>query len=59
MEESERVRSPKGRRSTTHMPENSFFYEKVVPALLIGMGVVTAALILLAAGVLLGVVPFR
>jgi hypothetical protein len=40
------------------MPRNSVFFEKVVPALLILMGVITLALILFAAGVLLGIVHF-
>ncbi|MEW5939392.1 MAG: hypothetical protein AB1750_07015 [Chloroflexota bacterium] len=41
-----------------HMPQNSYFYEKVIPALLVGLGIITAALILFAAGVLLGIVQF-
>ncbi len=41
------------------MPENSIFYEKIVPALLLALGLLTAALILIAAGVLLGLVPFE
>ncbi len=45
-----------GRKS--HMPENSLFYEKIVPVLLAAMGIITAALILFAAGVLLGIVRF-
>ncbi len=40
------------------MPQNSLFFEKVVPVLLILMGVVTAVLLLFAAGVLLGIVHF-
>jgi len=43
--------------SSSRMP-NSIFYEKVIPALLIGMGIVTVGLILFAAGVLLGLVHF-
>ena len=42
----------------SHMPENSLFYEKVVPILLVVMGIITTALILFAAGVLLGIVHF-
>jgi hypothetical protein len=45
-------------RRKSHMPQHSIFFEKVVPILLIGMGVVTAALVLFAAGVLLGIVKF-
>lgn len=42
----------------SHIPENSVMFEKVVPALLVGLGVLTVVLILFAAGVLLGVVTF-
>lgn len=42
----------------SHMPENSLFYEKVVPILLVVMGIITTTLILFAAGVLLGIVNF-
>jgi hypothetical protein len=42
----------------SHMPENSLFYEKVVPILLVVMGIITTVLILFAAGVLLGIVRF-
>jgi hypothetical protein len=40
------------------MPKNSLFYDRVVPILLVGMVVVMAVLILLAAGVLLGFISF-
>jgi hypothetical protein len=42
----------------SHMPAHSMFYDKVVPILLVGMGIVTAGLILFAAGVLLGLISF-
>lgn len=42
----------------SHMPQNSIFFEKVVPILLVTMGVITAALILFAAGILLGIIQF-
>jgi hypothetical protein len=45
-------------RASSHIPEGSVFFEKVVPALLVLMGVVMAALILFAACVLLGIVRF-
>ena len=44
--------------SKSHMPENSVLFEKIVPIALIAMGVLTAVLILFAAGVLLGIVRF-
>ena len=42
----------------SHMPENSLFFEKVIPILLVVMGIIMTALILFAAGVLLGIVRF-
>ena len=46
------------KKSKTHMPENSVLFEKIVPLSLVVMGVITFALIVFAAGVLLGVVHF-
>jgi hypothetical protein len=45
-------------RQPVHMPEHSFFYERVVPALLVALGLIAAGLVLFAAGVLLGIVKF-
>ena len=42
----------------SHIPESSVLFEKIVPALLIFMGVLTVALILFAAAVLLGIIHF-
>jgi hypothetical protein len=42
----------------SHMPENSLMFEKIVPILLILMGILTVALILFAAGLLLGIIHF-
>lgn len=42
----------------THIPKDSLLFEKIVPASLIVMGVITLGLILFAAGVLLGFVKF-
>lgn len=44
--------------SKSHMPQNSVFFEKIVPIALISMGIVTLALMIFAAGVLLGIVHF-
>jgi hypothetical protein len=44
-------------RSRSHMPQ-TFFFEKLIPVLLVVMGIVTVSLILFAAGVLLGLVRF-
>ncbi|HUI87168.1 MAG TPA: hypothetical protein VLX61_00455 [Anaerolineales bacterium] len=43
-------------KKKSHMPENSLVYEKVIPVVLILMGVLTIALILFALGILLGVI---
>lgn len=40
------------------MPERSVFFEKVVPILLVLMGVVMVGLIVFALGVLLGLIAF-
>jgi hypothetical protein len=40
------------------MPQGSLFFEKIVPILLIGMGILMVLLVLFAAGVLLGIVRF-
>lgn len=42
----------------SHIPDNSFLFEKIVPALLILMGLIMLGLILFAAGVVLGYVHF-
>lgn len=42
----------------SHAPKDSVFFEKIIPALLIFMGVLMAVLILVAAGVLLGFIHF-
>ncbi len=44
--------------SKSHVPKNSVFFERVVPALLVFMGVLMVALIVVAAGVLLGFIHF-
>jgi hypothetical protein len=40
------------------MPDNSLFFEKVVPALLVLMGIVLVGLVLFAAGVIFGIIHF-
>jgi hypothetical protein len=44
--------------SKSHMPENSVLFEKITPAALAFMGILTVILILFAAGVLLGFIQF-
>ncbi len=45
-------------KAKSHAPGNSMLFEKVVPVLLILMGILTIVLILFAAGVLLGIIHF-
>jgi hypothetical protein len=45
-------------RKWSHMPRGSLFFERVIPILLVGMGILMVALVLFAAGVLLGIVRF-
>jgi hypothetical protein len=52
------VSGPRRRLDLSHAPEHSLLFEKVIPALLILMGILTLLLILFAAGVLLGIVHF-
>ena len=40
------------------MPSDSTFFDKVLPILLIFLAAITFIIILVAAGVLLGIVPF-
>jgi hypothetical protein len=42
----------------SHIPDNSFLFEKIVPAVLILMGLITLGLMLFAAGVVFGYVHF-
>jgi len=42
----------------SHIPPNSFLFEKLVPALLILMGLIMLGLVLFAVGVLIGIVHF-
>ena len=44
--------------SKSHMLENSVLFEKIIPAALSFMGILTVILILFAAGVLLGFIQF-
>jgi hypothetical protein len=46
------------RRANLHIRRNLFF-ERIVPILLVVLGIVTLALILIALGVLLGITPWR
>jgi hypothetical protein len=55
--EPERGRRREGGGS--RIPAGSFFYTKVAPVLLIVLAAVTLALIAVATGVLLGIVPYR
>ena len=45
-------------RQKTHMPKDSLLYEKLIPATLIILAVVTVALIIFSAGIFLGFIQF-
>jgi hypothetical protein len=45
-------------KTESRISRDSVFFEKVVPALLVGMAVLTGLLILFAVGVLVGIVNF-
>ena len=50
--------APAPRTDQSHVPENSLLFEKIIPAVLIVMGVIMVVLILFAAGVLMGIIHF-
>lgn len=41
------------------MPSDSLFYDRIIPILLVVLGIIMFILILFALGVLLGIVPFK
>ncbi|HMD90785.1 MAG TPA: hypothetical protein VKF38_16640 [Anaerolineaceae bacterium] len=45
-------------RKKSHMPAHSVFFEKIVPILLILLGVILVGMVLFAVGVLVGIVKF-
>lgn len=47
---------PKPSRGVRRIPQQSVLYERIVPVALIGMGVLLVVVILLAAGILLGII---
>lgn len=44
---------------TRRMPERSLFYDRVVPLILVSLGIIMALLIVIAAGVLLGLIHYQ
>ncbi len=46
-------------RHTRRLPDQSFFYDRLVPILLVILGLIMATLIVIAAGVLLGFIQYR
>ncbi|MCB9422422.1 MAG: hypothetical protein H6667_21645 [Ardenticatenaceae bacterium] len=44
-------------RRPSHMPQTPV-YDKIIPALLIGLGVLTAVLILAGLGIAFGIIPY-
>ncbi|MFQ5398623.1 MAG: hypothetical protein ACE5E7_03400 [Anaerolineae bacterium] len=59
MDDNNETGSSEPKRPTSRMPEDSVLFEKVIPALLIGLGIVMFVLIVLATGILIGVIPYR
>jgi cell division protein FtsL len=55
----QREEDPDPREGMHRMPRDSVFYEKVFPVLLIVLGVITAIIIVFAAGILLRIIPFQ
>jgi hypothetical protein len=45
-------------REKSHMPAHSVFYEKIIPVLLVILGVILIGMVLFAAAVLVGIVKF-
>jgi hypothetical protein len=41
------------------MPSDSLLYDRIIPILLVVLGIIMVILILFALGVLLGIVPFK
>lgn len=41
-----------------HMPKNPLFFEKVIPVMLVILGVVMLMLVLFAAAILMGIIQF-
>ena len=50
--------APARRTDRSRAPDHSVVFEKIIPALLILMGIVTVVLILFAAGILMGIIHF-
>ena len=58
MTTSEKSSRKKVAKGGNRMPADSTFFDKVVPALLIFLAAITIILILIAIGVLVGIIPF-
>jgi len=46
-------------KANSHIPTGSVFYNKIIPILLVIMAILTITFIVIAAGVLFGLVPYR
>jgi hypothetical protein len=58
MDEVNRRERKSALRQKSHIPQHSVFFEKIIPILLVVLGMIMAALVLFAAGVILGIVRF-
>jgi hypothetical protein len=56
---SDNRRPRRAAHSSSRFPENSRFYDKLLPALLVLLAIIMVILILFAVGVLVGLVPFN
>jgi hypothetical protein len=58
MNDVEKERPRRAPRPSSRMPEDSLFYERLIPILLVLLAIIMVILILFAIGILLGIVPF-
>jgi hypothetical protein len=55
----EKKKKPQDEGLKSHrMPEKSFLYDRLIPIVLIVFGMITVLLIVIAAGVLTGIIPW-
>jgi len=58
LEEKNKLTSRELLRQKSHMPKDSLLYEKLIPATLVILAVVTVALIIFSAGIFFGFIQF-
>ncbi len=55
----DKPKQSRGLKPSSRMPEDSVFYDKVLPVLFVILGVIMLVLIAFAVGVLAGIIPWR